>query len=83
MKISFEELVSYCSEVLGVQVEQIIRKTISSICLENPHQTDFTKEEALKICRLLKNSPATTTKIVGNLLHSRILITKKFSSQIT
>lgn len=71
-KVSLEELMNSYRESLGmVGAEKLIRQTLFRAGL--PYQAEYSKEEALKICRELKQYQG-TIGVVGVILHSRITI---------
>jgi hypothetical protein len=71
-KISLQELFNSYKESLGIEgAEQLLRQAIQRAGL--PYQSEFTKEEALKICRELKQY-AGFIGIIGGILNSRIII---------
>ncbi len=71
-RISLEEFLNSYRESLGVEgAEQLLRQVIQRVGLT--HQTDFSKEEALKICRELKQYSG-FIGIIGGILNSRIII---------
>ena len=70
--ISLQEFIDSYKESLGIEgAEQLLKQVIQRANL--PYQSDFTKEEALKICRELKQH-AGFVGIIGGILNSRILI---------
>ncbi len=72
-KITLQELIASYKESLGVEgAEQLIRQVLVKACFSSD-QGEFTKSEALKICRVLKQYPG-FIGIVGGILNSRIMI---------
>ena len=66
------EFIDSYKESLGIEgAEQLISKTISNAGMAR--QKEYTKEQALKICRELKRYPG-FVGIIGGILNSRILI---------
>lgn len=72
IKIPLEEFLNGYKESLGVEgAEQLVRYAIQRAGLN--YQAEFTKTEALKICRELKQH-AGFVGIIGGILNSRIII---------
>lgn len=72
MKISIQDFLNHYRETLGLAgAERVLRQAIRRAGLT--YQSEFTKIEALKICRELKQWSG-FIGIIGNLLGSRILI---------
>ena len=72
-KISLQEFVDSYKESLGVEgAQQLIKQTLQKINFPSDKQ-EFTKTEALKICRELKQYPG-FIGIIGSILNSRIVI---------
>lgn len=72
IKISLQEFIDSYKESLGVEgAEQLIKQGIQKAGLTSNHS--FSKEEALKICRELKQHPG-FIGIIGGILNSRIMI---------
>jgi len=70
--ITFKEFIDSYKESLGMEgAEQLIKQAISKAGIA--HKSEFTKEEALKICRELKQHSG-FIGIVGGILNSRIII---------
>lgn len=71
-KIPLQEFLNSYKESLGVEgAEQLLRQAIQRAGLS--YQSEFTKEEALKICRELKQYSG-FIGIIGGILNSRIII---------
>lgn len=71
-KIPLQEFIDSYKESLGIEgAEQLVKQGIQRAGL--PYQTEFTKEEALKICRELKQYSG-FIGIIGGILNSRIII---------
>jgi hypothetical protein len=71
-KILLKEFVDSYKDSLGVEgAEQLLKQTIYKAGLNQ--QDEFTKEEALRICRALKQYPG-FIGIIGGILNSRIII---------
>jgi hypothetical protein len=71
-KINLKEFIDSYKESLGIEgAEQLLKQTIAKAGLIYQHE--FTKEEALKICRELKQYPG-FIGIIGGILNSRIII---------
>lgn len=71
-KIHFQEFIDSYKESLGIEgAEQLMRQSIQRAGFSE--QTEFTKEEALKICRELKQYSG-FIGIIGGILNSRIMI---------
>ena len=72
-KISLQELIDSYKESLGVEgAQQLIKQTLQKANFK-ADQIEFTKDEALKICRELKQYPG-FIGIIGSILNSRIVI---------
>ncbi|WP_068471169.1 hypothetical protein [Candidatus Protochlamydia phocaeensis] len=72
VKIHFQEFIDTFKESLGVEgAEQLLKQTLIKAGI--PRKYEFTKEEALKICRELKQHTG-FIGIIGGILNSRILI---------
>lgn len=72
VKIPLKEFLNSYKESLGIEgAEQLLRQAIQRAAL--PYQPEFTKEEALKICRELKQYSG-FIGIIGGILNSRIII---------
>jgi DNA mismatch repair protein MutH len=71
-KIPLQEFLNSYKESLGIEgAEQLLRQAIQRAGLS--YQSEFTKEEALKICRELKQYSG-FIGIIGGILNSRIII---------
>jgi hypothetical protein len=71
-KVSLKEFIESYTESLGVEgAEQLMKKTTQKLGLS--HQKEFNKEEALRICRELKQFSG-FIGIIGSILNSRIII---------
>lgn len=71
-KIHLKEFVDSYKDSLGLEgAEQLMKQTVYKAGLNR--QEEYTKEEALKICRELKQYPG-FIGIIGGILNSRIII---------
>lgn len=72
MKISYNEFVDCYKESLGIEgADQLLKQTLKKVNI--PQQSDYSKEDALKICRELKKHQG-FIGIIAGLIHSRIII---------
>lgn len=72
-KIMLQELIDCYKESIGVEgAEQLIKQVLLKARFPS-EQKEFTKTEALKICRELKQYPG-FIGIIGGILSSRIMI---------
>ncbi len=70
--ISLKEFIDSFKESLGIEgAEQLMKQTLFRAGIMR--KEEFTKEEALKICRELKQHPG-FVGIIGGILNSRIII---------
>ncbi len=72
VKFPLKEFIDCYKESLGVEgAEQLMKQTIlkANVVLQN----EFTKEDALRICRELKQYPG-FIGIIGGILNSRVII---------
>jgi hypothetical protein len=70
--IPLQEFIDSYKESLGIEgAEQLIKQTAEKQGF--PNYSEFTKEQALKICRELKKHSG-FIGIIGGILHSRIVI---------
>lgn len=71
-KIPLQDLLDGYKETSGIEgAEHLLRQAIQRAGL--PYQSEFTKEEALKICRELKQYSG-FVGIIAGILNSRIII---------
>lgn len=72
IKISLQEFIDSYKESLGIEgAEQLIKQSIQRANFTE--KSEFTKQEALKICRELKQHSG-FIGLIGGILHSRIMI---------
>lgn len=72
VRIPLNEFIESYRESIGLDpARQLIKQTLSKVGL--PNQDDYTKAEALRICRELKQSPG-FIGIIANILSSRFTI---------
>lgn len=71
-RIPLIEFIDSYRETIGLEPSrQLISETVTKLGL--PKQEEYTKEEALKICRELKQFPG-FIGIIANILNSRFVI---------
>ncbi|CUI17738.1 hypothetical protein PNK_2135 [Candidatus Protochlamydia naegleriophila] len=72
VKIPLKEFIDCFKESMGVEgAQQLLKQTLQKANIAP--KSEFTKEEALKICRELKQYSG-FVGIIGGILNSRILI---------
>ena len=70
--IPLKEFINSYRDSLGIEgAEMLIKQVLNRAGLSD--HTEFTKEEALKVCRELKQHPG-FIGIIGGILNSRIII---------
>lgn len=71
-KILLKEFIDCYKDSLGIEgAEQVLKQAVQKAGLK--YQTDFTKEDAIKICRELKQQSG-FVGIIGGIMISRIAI---------
>lgn len=72
-KIQLKEFIDSYKDSLGLEgAEQLMKQVLMKAAIP-AHQTDFTKDEALRVCRELKQYSG-FIGIIGGILNSRIII---------
>lgn len=72
IKIPLKEFIDCYKESLGLEgAEQLMKQTLHKACI--PWQYEYTKDEALKVCRELKQHQG-FIGIIGGIMNSRIII---------
>lgn len=72
VKILLKEFIDCYKDSLGLEgAEQVLKQAVQKAGLK--YQPDFTKEDALKICRELKQHSG-FVGIIGGIMNSRIII---------